>query len=93
MTTAMETKLRYVVEWCVSCPRDENGDLIPDRAVYSVRSFPTMLLAESFAKKLLAERKDFFGACAIEVEEYDRRGWERTARYTVDRDGIVERTR
>lgn len=82
---ALKQKIRFEVEWCVNIPRDENGDGDFDRADYRFRHFPTMGLAAAFARNLIRQRADAFGAVAIRQQylhaEGRREEWENVDRW------------
>jgi len=43
----------YEVEWIASVPEDEHGDADIDNCEYGRRRFPSMALAQAFAKKVI----------------------------------------
>ena len=69
MLMARKLGKRFVVEWCESMPKDENGDAILDTAKYVKEPFASMKAAQKRAGELIAARKDFFGCIRIEEQE------------------------
>ncbi len=84
-------KVRYQVEWCSKMQLDDCGDMQVDLAEYSIRNFPNIGLAKSFANKIKNDcyfrcprvHKQVFG---LEYEYDKDKTWYTTNSFELDFD-------